>query len=272
MALYQRKQVPVFGSFADRARTDTKCGWHCSAGNLDDCGISEESEHRRSRSPGNNLYLGQMSRFLRFLTLACCLVAAAVSADQVPATGKLLVATDEVRGLHFAETVVLLLHYDETGTLGLVVNRPIDAAPIEALPELEDLATYRDTLYWGGPVRLSTLRALLRTDTPPDDAVQIFDAVHLVNINETLLEAASNAANLRFFMGYAGWAPGQLERELAFESWHIVPATEELVFSEDPSDIWRKLVPARQYRAAAEMMESGARDGSVSQQLLYMPQ
>ncbi len=107
---------------------------------------------------------------------------------------------------------------------------------------------------------------------PCIDAVQIFDAVHLVNMNETLLEAASNAANLRFFMGYAGWAPGQLERELAFDSWHILPATEELVFAKDPSDIWRKLVPPRQYRAAADMMESGARDGSVSQQLLYMRQ
>jgi putative transcriptional regulator len=198
-----------------------------------------------------------MSRFAKFLALACCVISAGVGADQVPATGKLLVATDEVRGLHFAETVILLLHYDETGTLGLVVNRPIAAAPIEALPELEHLADYRGTLYWGGPVRLTTMRALLLTDTPPDDAVQIFDAVHLVHMDETLLEAASNAANLRFFMGYAGWAPGQLERELAFDSWHILPATAELVFAEDPSDIWRRLVPPREYRAAAEIAESG---------------
>jgi putative transcriptional regulator len=198
-----------------------------------------------------------MRRFSRFLALACCVISAGVSADQVPATGKLLVATDEVRGLHFAETVILLLHYDESGTLGLVVNRPIDAAPIEALPQLEHLADYRGTLYWGGPVRLTTMRALLHTDTPPDDAVQIFDAVHLVHMDEALLEAASNAANLRFFMGYAGWGPGQLERELAFDSWHILPATAELVFAEDPSDIWRRLVPPREYRAAAEITAAG---------------
>ena len=199
-----------------------------------------------------------MCRFSKFLVLACCLISTGVSADQVPATGKLLVATDEVRGMHFAETVILLLHYDESGTLGLVVNRPIAAAPIEALPQLEDLADYRGPLYWGGPVRLTTLRALLHTDTPPDDAVQIFDAVHLVTLDETLLEGASNATNLRFFMGYAGWAPGQLERELAFDSWHILPATAELVFADDSSDIWRRLVPPREYRAAAEMTDSGA--------------
>ena len=93
-------------------------------------------------TPANNLYWVQMSRSSRFLALACCLISAGVNADQVPATGKLLVATDEVRGLHFAETVILLLHYDESGTLGLVVNRPIAAAPIEALPQLEDLLIY----------------------------------------------------------------------------------------------------------------------------------
>ncbi len=193
-----------------------------------------------------------MSRFSKFLALACCLVAAGVSADQVPAAGKLLVTTDEVGGPYFAKTVVLLLHHDETGSLGVVVNRPIDASAIDSMPLHEDFAAYRGSFYWGGPMSQSTVRALLRTDTPPEDAVQIFDAVHLVNVDEALLATASNAAKLRFFAGYAGWAPGQLEHELAFDSWHVLPATEELVFAEDAGDMWRKLLPSREYRAAAD--------------------
>ena len=81
------------------------------------------------RITGRNITC-QMSRFSRFLALACCLVSAGVCADQVPATGKRLVATDEVGGPYFAQTVVLLLHHDETGTLGVVVNRPIEASAI----------------------------------------------------------------------------------------------------------------------------------------------
>ena len=192
-----------------------------------------------------------MSRFSSFLALACCFISAGVSADQVPATGKLLVATDEVGGPYFAQTVVLLLHHDETGTLGLVVNRPIDASAIESSLKSEELAAHRGSFYWGGPLSQSTVRALLRTDTPPEDAVQIFDSVYLVNMDEALLATASNAAKLRFFAGYAGWAPGQLEHELAFDSWHIVTATEELVFAEDAGEIWRKLLPSREYRADA---------------------
>jgi len=193
-----------------------------------------------------------MSRFSKFLALACCFIFAGVSADQVPAMGKLLVATDEVGGPYFSQTVVLLLHHDETGTLGVVVNRPIDASAIESSFVDEDLAAHRDSFYWGGPMSQSTVRALLRTDTPPEDAVQVFDAVHLVDVDEVLLATASNAAKLRFFVGYAGWSAGQLEHELAFDSWYILPATEELVFAEDTGDMWRKLLPSREYRAAAD--------------------
>lgn len=207
-------------------------------------------------SPANNLYSNPMSRFSTFLALACCFVSAGVSADQVPATGQLLVATDEVRGPYFAQTVILLLHHDETGTFGFVVNRPIDASAIESLRLHEDLAAHRDSFYWGGPVLQSTVRALVRTDTPPEDAVQIFDSVHLVNMDDASLAIASNAAKLRFFVGYAGWSAGQLEHELAFGSWHILPATEELVFAEDTGDIWRKLLPPRQYQAAADSRDS----------------
>ncbi len=201
-----------------------------------------------------------MNRFSTFLALACCFVSVGVNADKAPAAGQLLVATHEVRGPHFAQTVILLVQHDETGTLGLVVNRPIDASAIESVRLHEDLAAYRDSFYWGGPVAQSTVRALLRTDTPPEDAVQIVDAVHLVNMDEDLLATASNAAKLRFFVGYAGWTSGQLERELAFDSWHILPATEDLVFAEDTGEIWRKLLPSRQFRAAADRTESGVRD------------
>jgi putative transcriptional regulator len=70
-------------------------------------------------------------------------------------------------------------------------------------------------------------------------------------LDEALLATASKAAKLRFFVGYAGWSKGQLEHEMAFDSWYIVPATEELVFAEDTDAIWRKLLSSRQYQAAA---------------------
>ena len=57
--------------------------------------------------------------------------------------GKLLVATEVVQGELFAKTVVLLLHYDETGAFGLVVNRPTDVKPEELLDDEEAIAIAR---------------------------------------------------------------------------------------------------------------------------------
>ncbi|VUX56093.1 conserved protein of unknown function [uncultured Woeseiaceae bacterium] len=184
-----------------------------------------------------------MNRFPMVLALACCVISHGINAEENLGKGKLLVATEVVRGQAFAETVILLLNYDATGAVGLVVNRPTEALPAQALPELAGLDQYEGTLYWGGPVELFTLRALLHSDAPPDNAVPIFDRVHLALLDENLLDGASSNANLRFFVGYAGWAPGQLEQELAFGSWHIVAATEALVFADDPGAIWRKLLP-----------------------------
>jgi len=216
---------------------------------------------------GYNLYWGYMGKFSKLLAFACCLASVVASADEMPGRGKILVATDEVRGLAFAQSVILLLQHDETGTLGLVVNRPIDAAAADALRQQADLGAYQGAFFWGGPVLPYTLRALLRTDAPPENAVRIFADVHLVNIDENLLADTANSPNIRLFVGYAGWGAGQLEYELAFDSWHVLPATEDAVFTEDFGESWRKLSPRRKFRVDGEMTESLGPGRLVSQAL-----
>jgi putative transcriptional regulator len=177
------------------------------------------------------------------LALAYCVISHGVNASEELGKGKLLVATELVRGQAFAESVVLLLNYDTTGAAGLVVNRPTEVPPAEALPDLAGVEHYEGALYWGGPVQQFTLRALLHSDAPPDGAIAIFDSVYLGMLDENLLDGVSSDTSLRFFIGYAGWAPGQLEQEMESGSWHIVAATEALVFADDPDGIWRKLSP-----------------------------
>ena len=192
-----------------------------------------------------------MRNFLSVLAIAGCLISIHCKADESPAAGKLLVATDEVQGAIFAETVILLLHYDESGALGLVVNRPTETTPKELLPELDGLKDYDGAAYWGGPVRMATMRALHRTDTPEDEEIHVFDTVHQVPLADELPKGENNPNNLRFFIGYAGWSPGQLDREVLFGSWAIISATEEAVFTDDPENIWETLAPPRHYRASA---------------------
>lgn len=194
-----------------------------------------------------------MRCLLTVLAMTCCVMSHSSNADEDPAVGELLVATDEVQGSTFYETVILLLHYDESGALGLVINRPTEAAPKELLPELEGIGNYEGTTYWGGPVRLATIRALHRTDSPNEDEIHVFDNVHQLPLDEKLPAGASNEKTLRFFIGYAGWSAGQLESEIRFGSWQVISATGEAVFSEDPNTLWETLSPPRHYRASIEL-------------------
>ncbi len=180
------------------------------------------------------------------------LLPAVAGADQRPAKGKLLVATELVGGYLFAETIVLLLHYDENGAMGIVVNRPTEIEPEELLADVDAAFGYSGTLYWGGPVQMNSLRALLRTDTPPKAAEAIVDSVHQVPIDDWLKDGPADPDSLRFFIGYAGWTAGQLDREMDLGSWQVVPASDEHVFAEDPRALWKRLTPPREHRAAVQ--------------------
>lgn len=199
-----------------------------------------------------------MKRIVACLLLVVWLLPAVAGADQQPAKGKLLVATELVYGDLFAQTVVLLLHYDEHGAMGIVVNRPTDVALKEVVADVDAFSGYSGTLYWGGPVQMNSLRALLRTDTPPKGAEAIVGSVHQVRIDDGLKDSPADLASLRFFIGYAGWTAGQLDREMDRGSWHVVPASDESVFAEDPRALWKRLTPPREHRAAGQPSHTGS--------------
>lgn len=190
-----------------------------------------------------------MHRIAALLALVAWLPAVPAGADQRVAAGKLLVATETVRGEIFARTVILLLHYDESGAMGLVVNRPTRVEPAEVMDD-ETLSAYDGTLFWGGPVEMVGLRVLVRSDAKPDGAETIVGNVHLVSFDDAVRRLPADVADLRLYLGYAGWAPGQLDGELAIGSWEVRTAADELVFADDPGSLWQRLKPEREYRVA----------------------
>ncbi len=180
----------------------------------------------------------------------------------------LLVSTDEIDGDVFNRTVLLLLHYDENGAMGIVVNRPTDIPPAEVVTHADEFAGYSGKLYWGGPVQMDNLWALMRSDDPPEGANAIIDSVHAVSVDLALETMPADPTEVRFYIGYSGWSAGQLDRELARGSWRIVPATSEDVFTDDPQALWIKLRPSPEnYR-----VRLGAREKGVEPQFPTYPE
>lgn len=146
--------------------------------------------------------------------------------------GQLLVAAPILSDPNFHRTVVLVAEHGHEGAMGLVLNRPTDTPVRTALPELAPLAGDDDPVYLGGPVALESVLAVAELDDPDDASDLLFGTVGFVQ------EPDVPVLRGRVFVGYAGWSAGQLEEELAEESWLVLPAEADDLFSADPDGLW----------------------------------
>jgi putative transcriptional regulator len=146
--------------------------------------------------------------------------------------GQLLVAAPILHDPNFHRTVVLVAEHGEEGAMGLVLNRPTDTSVDDALPELVPLTGAGEPVYVGGPVALESVLAVAELDDPDDSSELLFGAVGFVQ------EPDVPVLRGRVFVGYAGWSAGQLEAELEEESWLVIPAETDDLFSDDPDGLW----------------------------------
>ena len=134
--------------------------------------------------------------------------------------GKLLVATPLLHDPNFVRSVVLICQQNDDGYLGLILNRPLEDAVAEHLPEWEHLVSAPAQIFEGGPVQREVALALgRRTDggEDSDDAggwTAIGGELGLLDLRGTPSELWGAIEQLRIFSGYSGWGAGQLEGEL----------------------------------------------------------
>ena len=191
---------------------------------------------------------GRLAAFLiLFLLTAVVPLARQAAAQGSPGVkleaGRLLVASRKMRDPRFAKSVILILRYEEQGALGLIVNQPTVVLLADLLPEVKDLKERGDRVYLGGPVDKNGMMFLLRSDSPPADARRIFADVYVGAGRERFDEViVQDGARFRSYVGYAGWAPGQLEGELKREDWHVLPGDADVVFSSSPEGVWDNLI------------------------------
>jgi len=167
----------------------------------------------------------------------------AMSATHI--TGQLLVATPQIEEGVFRRAVVLVLHHDEDGAQGLVLNRPIDADVDAVLPGWEEHASHPAKVFQGGPVQLDSALGLVAVpgDTPePTGVRRLFGSVALVDLDTPPVLVVPDLAGLRIFAGYAGWSPGQLEEEIRTGSWYVVDNESADAFTDVPGDLWRRVL------------------------------
>ncbi|HEX7087932.1 MAG TPA: YqgE/AlgH family protein [Vicinamibacterales bacterium] len=169
------------------------------------------------------------------------------------APGRILVSARHLPDPNFSDTVVLLVDYNEEGAMGLILNRRTDVPLARAFPLVSPAPDAKQRLYFGGPVAPDGVMALLRATSPQPDGREVLDNVHLIGQREPLesqIRAQTASDRFRVYVGYSGWGPGQLDREAAEGSWHVLPATADLVFDPDPDSLWDRQIRLTDVRVA----------------------
>jgi putative transcriptional regulator len=161
-------------------------------------------------------------------------------------TGQLLIAMPAMDTPQFVQSVIFMCAHTPNGAMGIVVNRPLTKPSFDDLLEqLEVQPTppaRRISLFRGGPVDAARGLVLHTTDWTSGDSMLVDDRVALTASLDVLKAIADGGGPEQglLALGYAGWGPGQLDREMQENAWLTAPATLDLLFDRNHDTKWRR--------------------------------
>lgn len=160
-----------------------------------------------------------------------------------PEKGKLLVAEPFLGDPNFERSVILLTEHNEEGTVGYVLNRPMDLKLEDVIP---DFPEFDASIFHGGPVEQSNLYFIHTRPDIFDGAIPISERLYwggdFSQLQTAVDEKLITSSEIRFFLGYSGWSPGQLSAELSEKSWRVVPSEEVNVFEPNSTEMWKNAI------------------------------
>lgn len=160
--------------------------------------------------------------------------------------GKVLISEPFLQDPNFARSVVLIVEHGNEGTIGFVLNQPTDISINEVIEQL----SLDNNLLQGGPVELDSFH-YIHTYAHINGAVRINDDIYwsgdFEQVASGLQEGTIDANHFKFFVGYSGWAQGQLQAELNEKAWIIGDLSSGTLFDDKVSgaDLWKHAIRAR---------------------------
>lgn len=159
-----------------------------------------------------------------------------------PEKGDLLISEPFLPDPNFERTVILICEHDENGTFGFILNKLTNLTFDEVMDTSEK---FNESVFLGGPVQQDTLHFIHRCDELFQSGKEIIDGVYWGGEFEKLLSMINTKQisknDFRFFLGYSGWAEGQLDEELNAKSWIVYKnTTADKIFDLSPDSLWKQ--------------------------------
>jgi putative transcriptional regulator len=155
--------------------------------------------------------------------------------------GQLLISSGGLYDPNFRHTVVLIGEHNSAGALGVVLNRTLDVTVEHALPTLSELVPPGESLFQGGPVLPDGPVLLAELADPELADILVFGSLGFL-VGDIAADIQPSIIRARVFTGYSGWGPGQLEAEMAVDSWIVEPALVDDVFTDAPDSLWSRVL------------------------------
>ena len=155
------------------------------------------------------------------------------------ATGQLLLAEPFLLDPNFKRSAIALVDVHDEGTVGFVLSQQLD---LRVPMLLHDFPDFDSRVSMGGPVQRDTLHFVHTLGELVDDSIYISGDLYwggdFAQLTLLIAEGIADHHTVRFFLGYSGWSPGQLEEEMEDKTWVTTDLSEDLIFSTPPDLIW----------------------------------
>jgi putative transcriptional regulator len=175
---------------------------------------------------------------------------------QTPSTdgAVFLVAAPALRDPEYRQTVLIASPTANGGHVGVIINRPTRRSLSSLFPEHEPSKRVVEPVFFGGPFSTTALVAVVRGDASPGQGSllmmsNLYLAINVNTIDKIIEERPTDA---RFYVGYVGWRPGELRREIDRGLWHVLNPDVNTIFRKDTDSLWEEMLRmSRQISASA---------------------
>ena len=161
-----------------------------------------------------------------------------------PRKGRILISEPFLRGYHFSRSIILLTEHNAEGSMGIVLNKPLD---LRMGHVMRDVTFSESKLFCGGPVspdKLFYVHAIKNVPGVIELGRGLYFGGNFDYLKDYLDCNPESLNNIRFFIGYSGWSPNQLEEELKSDSWLVSDILPELVLNTSTDSLWKESVEA----------------------------
>ena len=160
-----------------------------------------------------------------------------------PQQGRLLISEPFLFDPYFKRTVILLVEHNENGSVGFILNRPVNVNVSEIV---DNFPEFEAEVYFGGPVNQNNLFYVHTLGNALEDCAEVLPGLfwggNFDRLKDLIIAGKVQPNEIRFFAGYSGWEKNQLKKELKGKSWIVTEATIDQALNGRTKQFWNEVL------------------------------